>query len=127
MFLNISKKNNEYFVNKISSVYHNYYTNAIKYITKDIDSFKCTISLTDELQNSENESEILVMSSNDGRKFKLCSLWGLLLFKKIGTILEYDIPWSSKKPIAIWRGSTTGSLDLSQILGINYVPLKILI
>lgn len=120
VLLLVSKVNGQFITRSVPRVLINevetFYSNALRHILKEYDNVpEFAINLRDEIYEKEPTIKTLVMSamSSETRhiNYKLCAMWGLLLFKKISQILMTNIEWSSKKPVAIWRGSTTGDDD----------------
>ena len=61
---------------------------------------------------SSLKSEFIKGNPDFLEKYRLCPLWGFLLFNKIGILLNKDYDWIKKYPIAVWFGSTTGQDNL---------------
>ena len=105
------------------------YINLLKFVLKDINFNKFTL-ITDDVAldndisgndiigndisgndiETNGETLLALTTTKNSKKYKLCSIWGLMLHKKIGDLLESSNQrlWSSKTAAAIWRGSTTG-------------------
>ena len=91
------------------------YIDALKYAFRGI-SFKPFILITDDLAIMDMTSPefsyknaLCFTKKKTEENFKLCALWGLLMFKKIEDTLLINPIWSSKISKAVFRGSTTGS------------------
>ena len=87
------------------------YIDLLQFILKDLLFNEFTL-ITDDLAletTRPTTRPILALTvKKDTQTYKLCSIWGLMLHKKINSLLQSSRPWSSKISKAIWRGSTTG-------------------